>query len=127
MSSSTSDNTGFASGGVRCKLVAFCFASSSVLVDSFVLLNPPERKARKRQTRPESKPRFITKHFVRTGKRLLLIFLDGRPAAQMQGRYAGVSIDLHRTNREVTNEGFCQTFSTIHAHPAGAHRLTGLH
>jgi hypothetical protein len=48
MSSSTSDNTGFASGGVRCKLVAFCFASSSVLVDSFVLLNPPECKARKR-------------------------------------------------------------------------------
>ena len=44
------DNTGFASGGVTCKLGALCFYSSSVLVDSFVLRNPPERKARKRQT-----------------------------------------------------------------------------
>jgi hypothetical protein len=41
-------NTGFASGGVTCKLGALCFVSSSVLVDSFVLRNPPERKARKR-------------------------------------------------------------------------------
>jgi hypothetical protein len=41
-------NTGFASGGVTCKLEALCFYSSSVLVDSFVLRNPPERKARKR-------------------------------------------------------------------------------
>jgi len=41
-------NTGFASGGVTCKLRALCFYSSSVLVDSFVLRNPPERKARKR-------------------------------------------------------------------------------
>jgi len=41
-------NTGFASGGVTCKLGALCFYSSSVLVDSFVLRNPPERKARKR-------------------------------------------------------------------------------
>ena len=44
----TVPNTGFASGGVTCKLGAFCFYSSSVLVDSFVLRNPPERKARKR-------------------------------------------------------------------------------
>ncbi|MFN3852116.1 MAG: hypothetical protein ACK4NY_21960 [Spirosomataceae bacterium] len=41
-------NTGFASGGVMCKLEALCFYSSAVLVDSFVLRNPPERKARKR-------------------------------------------------------------------------------
>ena len=41
-------NTGFASGGVTLKLGALCFYSSSVLVDSFVLRNPPERKARKR-------------------------------------------------------------------------------
>jgi len=43
-----SANTGFASGGVTCKLGALCFESSVVLVDSFVLRNPPERKARKR-------------------------------------------------------------------------------
>jgi hypothetical protein len=41
-------NTGFASGGVTWKLGALCFYSSSVLVDSFVLRNPPERKARNR-------------------------------------------------------------------------------
>jgi hypothetical protein len=41
-------NTGFASGGVTCELGALCFYSSSVLVDSFVLRNLPERKARKR-------------------------------------------------------------------------------
>ena len=41
-------NTGFASGGVTWKLGALCFYSSVVLVDSFVLRNPPERKARKR-------------------------------------------------------------------------------
>ena len=44
----TAYNTGFASGGVTCKLGAFCFYSSVVQVDSFVLRNPPERKARKR-------------------------------------------------------------------------------
>ena len=37
---STGYNTGFASGGVTCKLGALCFYSSSVLVDSFVLRNP---------------------------------------------------------------------------------------
>ena len=41
-------NTGFASGGVTCKLGALCIYSSVVLVDSFVLQNPPERKARNR-------------------------------------------------------------------------------
>src|SRR5690554_5365161 len=41
-------NTGFASGGVTCKLVALCFYSSSMLDDSFVLRIPPERKSRKR-------------------------------------------------------------------------------
>lgn len=38
-------NTGFESGGVKCKLGALCFYSSVVQVDSFVLLNTPERKA----------------------------------------------------------------------------------
>ena len=38
-------NTGFALCGVTCKLGALCFYSSSVLVDSFVLRNPPERQA----------------------------------------------------------------------------------
>ena len=41
-------NTGFASGGVTCKLEALYFYSSSVQVDSFVLRNQPERKAQKR-------------------------------------------------------------------------------
>ena len=41
-------NTGFASGELRCKFGTLCFVSSSVLVDSLVLRNPPERKARKR-------------------------------------------------------------------------------
>ena len=41
-------NTGFASGGVTCKIGVLCFVSSVVLVDNFVLRNPPERKARKR-------------------------------------------------------------------------------
>jgi len=41
-------NTGFASGGVTCELGVLCFYLSSVLVDSFVLRNPPERIARKR-------------------------------------------------------------------------------
>ena len=44
----TCANTGFASGGLTCKLGVLCFYSSSVLVDNFVLRNPPERKARKR-------------------------------------------------------------------------------
>jgi len=35
----TAHNTGFASGGVVCKLGALCFYSSSVLADSFVLRN----------------------------------------------------------------------------------------
>ncbi len=44
----TATNTGFASGGVTCKLGALYFFSSSVQFDSFVLRNPPERKARNR-------------------------------------------------------------------------------
>ena len=44
----TGANTGFASGGLTCKLEVLCFYSSSVLADSFVLRNPPERKARNR-------------------------------------------------------------------------------
>jgi len=51
----TTANTGFASGGVTCKLEALCFYSSSVQVDSFVLRNPPERKARKRYAQTEKK------------------------------------------------------------------------
>ena len=50
----TSGKTGFASGGVTprnrdrlCKLDALGFYLSSVLVDSFVLRNPPEGKALK--------------------------------------------------------------------------------
>ena len=46
----TACNTGFASGGLTCKVGAMCIYSSSALVDSFVLRNPPERKARKRCT-----------------------------------------------------------------------------
>lgn len=41
-------NTGFASGGVTCKLGALCFYLSSVLVDSFVL-----------ETRPNAKPETV--------------------------------------------------------------------
>jgi hypothetical protein len=44
----TTGKTGFASAGLTCKLGALCFYLSSVLIDSFVLRNPPERKARKR-------------------------------------------------------------------------------
>jgi hypothetical protein len=44
----TTASTGLASGGVTCKLGALCSDSSVVLVDSFVLRNPPERKARNR-------------------------------------------------------------------------------
>lgn len=39
-------NTGFASGGVMCKLEALCFYSSSVLVDSFVLRNRLRKAAK---------------------------------------------------------------------------------
>ncbi|WP_157607736.1 hypothetical protein [Runella limosa] len=46
--SSPAANTGSASGGAMCKLGALYFYSSSVLVDSFVLRNPPERQARER-------------------------------------------------------------------------------
>ncbi|MBX3043349.1 MAG: hypothetical protein KF896_06500 [Ignavibacteriae bacterium] len=48
----TTANTGFASGGVTCKLGALCFYSSSVQVDSFVLRNPLLRKAAKRYLIP---------------------------------------------------------------------------
>ena len=44
----TGHNMGFASGGVTYKLGVLCFSSSVVQVDSFVLRNPPERKAPKR-------------------------------------------------------------------------------
>ena len=54
--SSTAGNTGFASGGVTCKLGAFCFVPSEMLVDSFVLRNPPESKARKPLARNNQSP-----------------------------------------------------------------------
>ena len=59
----TAANTGFASGGVTCKLGALCFYSSSVLVDSFVLRNPPERKARNRCAKVFAPLRLL--HIVR--------------------------------------------------------------
>jgi len=37
---------------VMCRLGALYFYSSVVLVDNFVILNPPERKARKRYVQP---------------------------------------------------------------------------
>lgn len=58
----TTANTGFASGGVTCKLEALCFYSSSVLVDSFVLRNPPERKARKRCMQPKQTTEILDKN-----------------------------------------------------------------
>ena len=48
MITTTAPNKGFASGGLTCKFGALCFYLSSVQVDSFVLRNPPERKARNR-------------------------------------------------------------------------------
>ena len=63
-------NTGFASGGVSCKLGALCFYSSSVLVDGFVLRNPPVRKAPNRQ---DVKKPFFKKNLVLTG-----VVSDGR-------------------------------------------------
>ncbi len=50
MTISTGYNTGFASGGVMCKLGALCFYSSSVLADSLVLRNPLLRQAAKHRT-----------------------------------------------------------------------------
>jgi hypothetical protein len=52
---SRTDNTGFASGGETCKLGALCFYSSSMQADSFVLLSPPERKARNRYQQGDGK------------------------------------------------------------------------
>lgn len=56
-------NTGFASGGVTCKLGALCFYSSSVLGDSLVLRNPPERKARKRCM--QAFPKILQKNHIK--------------------------------------------------------------
>jgi hypothetical protein len=42
------DNSRLASCGVKCKLEALCFYSSSVLVDNLVFQNPPLRQAPKR-------------------------------------------------------------------------------
>lgn len=44
----TAYNSGFASGRMTCQFGALCFCLSKVLVDSIVLRNLPERKARKR-------------------------------------------------------------------------------
>ncbi len=48
MTRTTGYNTGFASGGVTCKIGALCIYSSLLQVDNFVLRNPPERKAANR-------------------------------------------------------------------------------
>ena len=45
----TAANTGFASGGLTCKLGALCFYSSSVLIDSFGS-----------ETRPNAKPENVS-------------------------------------------------------------------
>jgi hypothetical protein len=37
-------NTGFASGGITCKLGTLCFYETLVINLNFVLRNPPERK-----------------------------------------------------------------------------------
>lgn len=47
MITKTSANMDFASVGVTCKLKALCFYSISLQIDSFVLRNHPEGKARK--------------------------------------------------------------------------------
>lgn len=47
----TAGNTGFASGGVTCKLGVLCFYSSAVLAESFVLRIRHLRQAPKRWTR----------------------------------------------------------------------------
>jgi hypothetical protein len=59
----TCGNKGFASGGVTYKLEALCFYSSLVLVDSFLLRNPPERKARNRCAKVFATLRLL--HIVR--------------------------------------------------------------
>ena len=46
---STTGNRRLAKKRVQCLIEALYFVSSSVLADSFVLRNPPERKARNRQ------------------------------------------------------------------------------
>ncbi len=48
MTRKTSHNTGFASDGLTCKPGVLCPAHAGFIADSFVLRNPPERKARKR-------------------------------------------------------------------------------
>ena len=60
MEESATGNTGFASGGVTCKLGALCFYSSSVLADSLVLRNPLFRQAPKRYMQfPYSKTKLF--------------------------------------------------------------------
>jgi len=66
--SSPAANTGFASGGVTCKLGVLCFYSSSVLADSFVLRNPPERKARNRYRQLKYDKKSHNDRFTRTKK-----------------------------------------------------------
>jgi hypothetical protein len=61
--SNTTANTGFASGGMTCKFGALCFYSSSVLVDSFVIRNPPQRQAPNRYFQHK-----MTYHAIKTNK-----------------------------------------------------------
>ena len=64
----TGYNSGFASGGVTCKLGALCFYSSAVLVDSFVLRNPPERKAPNRYSQAWNEKNVCSMLFKHTQK-----------------------------------------------------------
>ncbi len=59
--SRTTGNTGFALGVVTCNLVTLCFYSISVLFDSSVLGNQPERKVRKRCLYDQEKTEQIFK------------------------------------------------------------------
>ena len=79
-------NTGFASGGLMCKLGALCFYSSSVLVDSLVLRNPPERKA----------PNVIAQCKKPTAQMAHLVFSDSRANAQKTKR----AIFFQRSDRQ---------------------------
>ena len=63
----TGANTRFASGGVTCKFGALCFYSRAVLVDSFVLRNPPERKAQNRYRPFKNKKGPLTGLFLYLG------------------------------------------------------------
>src|SRR5690554_3570061 len=84
-------NTGFASGGVTCKLGVLCFYSNSVLVKSFMLRNPPERKARERCDEIPSGFRHIARRLCRPkpfqGLRTSEGFAKCKTLRKASGRY----------------------------------------